>query len=103
MRYLGIANLRDIERMTISEYELRLKAYRLKRLDEQEFIYQQAWANWQVQSTKQQGKKQVPVYSTFKKFFDKEKFENDILGIETSDSTFKKDKKLINLMKKANK
>ena len=52
---------------------------------------------------KQQGKKQVPVYSTFKKFFDKEKFENDILGIETSDSAFKKDKKLINLMKKANK
>ena len=89
--------------MTISEYELRLKAYRLKRLDEQESIYQQAWANWQAQSTKQQGKKQVPVYSTFKKFFDKEKFENDILGIETSDSAFKKDKKLINLMKKANK
>ena len=89
--------------MTISEYELRLKAYRLKRLDEQEFIYQQAWANWQVQATKQQGKKQVPVYSTFKKFFDKEKFENEILGIETSDSTFKKDNKLIALMTKANK
>lgn len=89
--------------MTISDYELRLKAYRLKRLDEQELIYQQAWANWQVQATKQQGKKQVPVYSTFKKFFDKEKFENEILGIETSDSAFKKDNKLINLMKKANK
>ncbi|KSU18100.1 hypothetical protein IL308_10025 [Lactococcus lactis] len=88
--------------MTISEYELRLKAYRLKRLDEQEFIYQQAWANWQVQSTKQQGKKQVPVYSTFKKFFDKEKFENDILGIDSPNNTFKKDNKLIDLMKKAN-
>ncbi|XOW24276.1 hypothetical protein QK911_06770 [Lactococcus lactis] len=102
MRYLGIVNLRDIERMTISEYELRLKAYRLKRLDEQELIYQQAWANWQVQSTKQQGKKQVPVYSTFKKFFDKEKFENDILGIDSPNNTFKKDNKLIDLMKKAN-
>lgn len=89
--------------MTISEYELRLKAYRLKRLDEQEFIYQQAWANWQVQSTKQQGKKQVPVYSTFKKFFDKEKFENEILGIKNLDSKFNQDNKLINLMKKANK
>ncbi|MGF7485817.1 hypothetical protein [Lactococcus lactis] len=88
--------------MTISEYELRLKAYRLKRLDEQELIYQQAWANWQVQSTKQQGKKQVPVYSTFKKFFDKEKFENDILGIDSPNNTFKKDNKLIDLMKKAN-
>lgn len=89
--------------MTISEYELRLKAYRLKRLDEQEFIYQQAWANWQVQATKQQGKKPVPVYSTFKKFFDKEKFENDILGIDSPNNTFKKDNKLIDLMKKANK
>lgn len=89
--------------MTISEYELRLKAYRLKRLDEQESIYQQAWANWQVQSTKEQGKKQVPVYSTFKKFFDKEKFENDILGIDSPNNTFKKDNKLIDLMKKANK
>nr|WP_240338657.1 hypothetical protein [Lactococcus lactis] len=101
MRYLGIANLRDIERMTISEYELRLKAYRLKRLDEQEFIYQQAWANWQVQATKQQGKK--PLYPTFKKFFDKRKLENEILGIESPENKFKKDKKLINLMKKANK
>ena len=89
--------------MTITEYELRLKAYRLKRLDEQEIIYQQAWANWQVQATKQQGKKQVPVYSTFKKFFDKEKFENDILGIETPNNAFKNDNKLIDLMKKANK
>ena len=87
MRYLGIANLRDIERMTISEYELRLKAYRLKRLDEQEFIYQQAWANWQVQSTKQQGKKQVPVYSTFKKFFDKEKFEKQKIYISSNPVT----------------
>ncbi|MDU7039744.1 MAG: biotin operon repressor [Lactococcus lactis] len=36
-------------------------------------------------------------------FYSGMKFENDILGIETSDSAFKKDKKLINLMKKANK
>lgn len=89
--------------MTISEYELRLKAYRLKRLDEQEFIYQQAWANWQVQATKQQGKKQVPVYPTFKKFFDKQKIENEILGIKNLDSKLNQNNKLINLMKKANK
>lgn len=86
--------------MTISEYELRFKAYRLKKLDEQELIHQQAWANWQVQATKQQGKKQVPIYPTFKKFFDKKKFENEILGIKNSDSKFNQDSKLINLMKK---
>ncbi len=98
-----MTDLKDIERMTISEYELRFKAYRLKKLDEQELIYQQAWANWQVQATKQQGKKQVPIYPTFKKFFDKKKFENEILGIKNSDSKFNQDSKLINLMKKANK
>ena len=42
------------------------------------------------------------VVGSLPKYFDKEKYENDIFGIETSDSAFKKDKKLINLMKKAN-
>lgn len=103
LRCFGIQDLSVFERMTIREYSIRSIAFHLRTLDEEEFIYQQAWANWQVQSTKQQGKKQVPVYPTFKKFFDKEKFEHNILGIETSDSTFKNDNKLINLMKKANK
>ena len=85
--------------MTISEYELRLKAYRLKKLDEQEVLHQQAWANWQIQSTKTQGKKEVPVYRKFQDFFDKEKFENEILGIE---KTHRVDKNLLRLMKKAN-
>ena len=65
-----------------------------------QFIYEQAWANWQVQATKQQGKK--PLYPTFKKFFDKKKLENEILGIESPENKFKKDNKLIDLMKKAN-
>lgn len=88
--------------MTITEYELRLKAYRLKRLDEQEMVHLQAWANWQVQATKKQGKMQVPIYSSFNKFFDKEKLENSILGIESRESKFSQDNKLVDLMKKAN-
>lgn len=103
LRCFGIQDLSVFERMTIREYSIRSIAYQLRQLDEEGLIYQQAWANWQVQATKQQGKKQVPVYSTFKKFFDKEKFENDILGIDSPNNAFKKDNKLINLMKKANK
>ena len=38
--------------MTMSEYEIRLLAYRLKKLDEQEVIHYQAWANQQVKATK---------------------------------------------------
>lgn len=96
---MGINDLREIDRMTISEYELRLKVYRLKKLDEQEVLHQQAWANWQIQATKAQGKKEVPVYRKFQDFFDKEKFENEILGVKTESQV---DKNLLRLMKKAN-
>lgn len=74
--------------MTLAEYELRLTAYRLKRLDDQELIHQQAWANWQVQATTQKGKKSVPVFTSFKKFFDKEKYEKEILGVKEKTPKF---------------
>lgn len=66
--------------MTMAEYETRLIAYRLKRLDEQELIHYQAWANKQVKATKKRGKYEVPFFDTFEKFFNKEKLENKILG-----------------------
>lgn len=66
--------------MTMTEYETRLIAYRLKRLDEQELIHYQAWANKQVKATKKRGKYEVPLFDTFEKFFNKEKLENKILG-----------------------
>ncbi|WP_206855014.1 hypothetical protein [Candidatus Enterococcus mangumiae] len=66
--------------MTIAEYETRIIAYRLKRLDEQELIHYQAWANRQVKATKKRGKYEVPLFDTFEKFFNKEKLENKILG-----------------------
>lgn len=59
--------------MTIYEYCIRLKAHRLKCVDRDYEIHSQAWANWNVQATKNQGKhKKVPVYGNFKKFFDYE-------------------------------
>ncbi|ONN42065.1 hypothetical protein [Enterococcus mundtii] len=66
--------------MTMLEYETRIIAYRLKRLDEQELIHYQAWANRQVKATKKRGKYEVPLFDTFEKFFNKEKLENKILG-----------------------
>lgn len=101
LRCFGTQDLSVFERMTIREYSIRSIAQQLRQLDEEALIYQQAWANWQVQATKQQSNK--PVYPTFKKFFDKKKFENEILGIEPPENNFKKDNKLIDLMKKANK
>jgi hypothetical protein len=77
-----VADFLEIDRMTMSEYEIRLLAYKLKRLDEQEVIHYQAWANQQVQATKKRGKREVPVFDTFEKFFNKKKMEKEILGIK---------------------
>lgn len=102
LRCFGIQDLSVFERMTIREYSIRSIAYQLRKLDQEELIHELAWVNQKVQSTKQQGKKQVPVYPTFNKFFDKRKFENEILGIKNLDSKLNQDNKLIDLMKKAN-
>lgn len=69
--------------MTFSEYEVRLKAFRLKQLDKMYDMHIQAWINQSVTSTKTQGKKEVPVYKTFKDFFDYEAKEKELLGIKT--------------------
>ena len=50
-----------------------MKAYNLARVDKEHDMHLQAWLNHAVKSTKTQGKKQVPVYKTFKDFFDYEK------------------------------
>lgn len=98
MRYLNIDNLLEIDRLTLAEYELRMTAHKLKKLDELESIHHQAWANNKIKATKLVGKKTVPIYDKFNKFFDKEALENEILGIKDK----KQDTKLVALMKKAN-
>lgn len=87
--------------MTLYEYALRMRACGLRYIDEIERMHEQAWLNQKIQATKSVGsgkaKKEVPVYSTFKKFFDKEQAENEFLGKNTQQDT-----KLMDLIKKAN-
>lgn len=45
LRCFGIQDLSVFERMTIREYSIRSIAFQLRTLDEEEFIYEQAWAN----------------------------------------------------------
>lgn len=75
--------------MTLQEYELRMKASALKRLDSEYERHQQAFLNNAVQQTKERGNKVVPVYPTMKSFFDYERVEQLVLGEKTSE---KKDK-----------
>lgn len=72
-RYLGYTSLYDIEVTTLYEYQMRMRAHRLTRIDKEYDMHMQAWLNHLVTATKEQGKKHVPVYKDFKSFFDYKK------------------------------
>lgn len=56
-----------------------MKAYKLQRVDKEYDMHLQAWINQQVKATREQGKKQVPVFKKFTDFFDYEKNINAII------------------------
>lgn len=64
--------------LTIREYALRIRAFQLQQVDKEYRMYKQAWINHQVTLTKEQGKKQVPIYKRFKDFFDYEKHLKEV-------------------------
>lgn len=73
-------SLEEVDNMTLEEYQWRMKAYSLQRLDQEYFIHKQAYLNHVVQATKERGRKTVPVYPTFDSFFDHKAHERAILG-----------------------
>lgn len=73
---MKIQDLKEIDRLTIQEYELKMKAYQLSQLDRQYEIHMQAWATVMAGQTK----KGKPVFRTFEKFFDYKKAEQKLLG-----------------------
>lgn len=85
--------------MTLYEYEVRMLACRLRRLDGERDLYMQAWVNHQVKATR--GKKAEPYFKNFTKFFDYEKEEKNILGQSIIEETV--DTGAIHLLRKANK
>lgn len=93
-----MVNITEIERMTLYEYEVRMLAYQLKRLDQEFNAHMQAWTSRQIKATK--GKKQEPYYKDFKKFFDYEKKEKEILGMSLIDERI--DDTAVDLLRKAN-
>lgn len=100
LRYLGFTDFSEIERMTVYEYDIRMTAYRLATVDRKHEIHMQAWANNEIKSVREIGKKTIPVYDRFDKFFDYEAEENKVFGISKTDERL--DTKLMNLMKEAN-
>lgn len=67
-------DMRDIERMTLYEYEIRAKAYKRMRLEEERALHLQAYLTARAKAMKPSGKKKMKAaYPTFKSFFDYEK------------------------------
>lgn len=59
--------------MGLREYNLRLEAYKIHRVQEQEDLATLAWWIQGVQATKGSAKHPRPVFSEFKDFFDAQK------------------------------
>lgn len=92
-------HLEDVQRLTLYEYKLLMKACQLKTLDNENKLHKLAWMIEQAKATKQKGKKTVPYFKTYKDFFDYDRYEKDILGEPKED---KKDNAITNLLVKAN-
>lgn len=80
MRYCGINDIDAVDRTTLREFALLMKAAKLKELDNMRDLHVQAWLNNAAKATEKRNKKVVAKFKTFKSFFDYEKLEAEILG-----------------------
>lgn len=79
-RYLGFKRLEEVDSLTIPEYELLMKAAKLREVDRDYREHLQAYLSFAVKAEKRSGKnKTKPVYPTFKKFYDYEKAVSEVL------------------------
>lgn len=73
---MDFKSFEDINKMTFEEYEIAMKAARLKQVDLDYRNHLQAFLNFAAQATKKSGKNKLkPVYSKFAKFFNFEEAE----------------------------
>lgn len=82
-RYLDFKSFAEVDRLTIPEYELLMKAVRLKQVDMDYRIHMLAYLSFSVKAEKKSGKnKTTPIYKRFKKFYDYEKELQKVTGSE---------------------
>ena len=61
-----------------------MKAFQLKRVDDEQNMHFQSWLNVQAGSRKMQGDKEIPVYKSFKDFYDYEKRIAEVNGVKST-------------------
>ncbi|MGI6117839.1 MAG: hypothetical protein ACOYBC_05560 [Bilifractor sp.] len=72
-RYFGFTTFEQVDNLTIRQYRIMLDALNLMNVDRDFYSHWIAYLAFAAQSMKKSGKKEKPVYSTFKKFYDYEK------------------------------
>lgn len=84
-RYLDFKSCDEVDKLSIFEYNLLIKAAELKEVDLEYHIHLLAFNNYRMKAQKKAGKnKSKPVYDKFKKFYDYEDRVNEILGNKKS-------------------
>lgn len=77
---LGATDLESLESMSFREFNIRMEAYMLKRIDEKELISFNAWQNRAIEATKKRGKREEYVVKEFKDLYDREKEEQQFFN-----------------------
>lgn len=85
----------EVEDITLAEYFLRMKAYRLRQVDKTYDMATEVWLNRKVNSTNKDGKY---IYTDFKTFFDYDQAQNDVLKPQKSEKEMDPD--LVKIAKK---
>lgn len=93
-RYLGCRSFEEVDRMTMSEFELRMIAFNLAEVDEERKRHELAYLNVKAQATNKKGK---PVFESFKSFYDYEKRVAEVLAANQPQRTKLNERKKRNL------
>ena len=87
-RFFGFTSFSEVDNLTPHQYRLMVRALRLMQVDEDYKSHWIAYNAFRASATKKQGKKEVPVYKTFRSFFDYEeelkKVEKELNGPDES-------------------
>lgn len=75
-RFLNFSSFEQVDKLSLKEYELLMKAIRLRQVDIDYRNHLQAWLNFAARAKKKAGKfKEKPAYPTFDMFY---KYESEI-------------------------
>lgn len=89
-RYLGFRSFEEVDNLTIPQYLTMIEALRLREVDLDYRIHQQAFLNFAATAQKKSGKGTKPKYGRFRQFFNYEAAIKKAQGKEEQDGRMKR-------------